>query len=107
MRVFKLLAEAKQKAVCDWLDDALLPPIAVIGQTIRTVLDEVADELASDILDQGVVLTGGAARLSGLDFALRQGTGLPIIIADCPETAVIRGLGTLLEESNRLRAVAC
>ena len=64
----------------------------------RIALENTAPELAADICDQGIVLTGGGALLQGLDEVLRDETGLPVTVADDPLTCVALGTGRALEE---------
>ena len=64
-----------------------------------------APELAADIVDKGIVLTGGGALLSNLDYVLRYATGLPVSIADDPLSCVALGSGRALEEMRMLRNV--
>ncbi|MBM3629544.1 MAG: rod shape-determining protein, partial [Alphaproteobacteria bacterium] len=64
-----------------------------------------APELAADIVDKGIVLTGGGALLSNLDVVLRNATGLPVSVADDPLTCVALGTGRCLEEMKTLRNV--
>ena len=68
-------------------------------------LEHTAAELAGDIVDKGIVLTGGGALLSNLDLVLRHATGLPISIADEPLTCVALGAGRVLEEMQTLKNV--
>ena len=65
---------------------------------VRIALENTAPELAADICDQGIVLTGGGALLQGLDEVLRDETGLPVTVADDPLTCVALGTGRALEE---------
>lgn len=85
---------------------ALLPHIDAIGEAIRAAIEDAPPELGSDIVDHGVVLTGGGAKLRGLDRALRDRTGLPVVCAEDPETAVIHGAGRVLDEPALQHAVA-
>jgi rod shape-determining protein MreB len=71
--------------------EALSEPVGAIIEGVRIALENTAAELAADIVDNGIVLTGGGALLSGLDDAIREATGLPVIIADDPLTCVARG----------------
>ena len=68
-------------------------------------LEHTAAELAGDIVDKGIVLTGGGALLSNLDLVLRHATGLPISIADEPLTGVALGAGRVLEGMKTLKNV--
>jgi len=68
-------------------------------------LEHTAPELAADIVDKGIMLTGGGALLSNLDLVLRYATGLPVSIADDPLTCVALGTGRALEEMKTLKNV--
>ncbi len=68
-------------------------------------LENTAPELAADIVDKGIVLTGGGALLGNLDYVLRHATGLPVSIADNPLTCVVHGSGRALEELKKLKGV--
>src|ERR1700761_3747045 len=78
--------------------DALAEPVGTIVEGVRIALENTAPELAADIVDQGIVLTGGGALLQGIDEVLRDETGLPVTIADDPLTCVALGTGRALEE---------
>jgi rod shape-determining protein MreB len=78
--------------------DALSEPMGAIVEGVRIALENTAPELAADIVDQGIVMTGGGALLEGLDTVLREATGLPVTVADDPLTCVARGTGRALEE---------
>ncbi|HKR17321.1 rod shape-determining protein [Rhizorhapis sp.] len=78
--------------------EALSEPIGTIVEGVRIALENTAPELAADIVDQGIVLTGGGALLKGLDEELRDETGLPVSIADDPLTCVAIGTGRALED---------
>jgi len=75
------------------VQEALSEPIGSILGAVRGVLERTPPELAADLLDQGVVLTGGGALLSGLDDLLHQATGLPVRVAEDPITCVALGTG--------------
>jgi len=78
--------------------DALSEPIGTIVEGVRIALENTAPELAADIVDQGIVLTGGGALISKLDELLRDETGLPVSVADDPLTCVAIGTGRALED---------
>ena len=78
--------------------DALSEPVGTIVEGVRLALENTQPELAADIVDQGIVLTGGGALLHGLDQVLRQATGLPVTVADDPLTCVALGTGRALED---------
>ena len=69
-------------------------------------LERTPPELASDIVDRGIVLAGGGALLRNLDLLLREETGLPVVLADDPLTAVVMGAGKALDEIALLKEVA-
>ncbi len=77
--------------------EALIEPIDRIVEAVRQSLEKTPPELASDILDRGIILTGGGALLRGLDKRLRQETNLPVNVAEDPLTCVVRGTGKVLE----------
>ena len=77
--------------------EALSEPVATIVEGVRVALENTAPELAADIVDQGIVLTGGGALLEGLDEVLRDETGLPVTVAEDPLTCVALGTGRALE----------
>ena len=78
--------------------EALAEPVGTIVEGVRMALENTAPELAADIVDQGIVLTGGGALLQGLDEVLRDETGLPVTVADDPLTCVALGTGRALED---------
>jgi len=90
----------------DEIREALREPVMTIVETVRTALEHTPPELAADIVDKGIVMTGGGALLRGLDLLLRQETNLPITIADDPLSCVALGTGKVLDELNLLKKVA-
>jgi rod shape-determining protein MreB and related proteins len=78
--------------------EALAEPVGTIVEGVRIALENTAPELAADIVEQGIVLTGGGALLQGLDEVLRDETGLPVTVADDPLTCVALGTGRALED---------
>ena len=66
-------------------------------QTVRSVLERTPPELAADVIDHGIVLTGGGARLRHLDALLMHEVGVPVHVADEPERCVARGAGAALD----------
>ena len=78
--------------------EALSETIDIIVEAVRQALERTPPELASDILERGIILTGGGALLRGLDKRLRQETNLPVNVADDPLTCVVRGTGRVLED---------
>jgi rod shape-determining protein MreB len=77
--------------------EALSEPIVAIVDAIKLALERTPPELAADILDRGIILTGGGALLKGLDERIKMETGLPVHVAEDPLTAVVRGAGKVLE----------
>ncbi|HEV8307907.1 MAG TPA: rod shape-determining protein [Methylomirabilota bacterium] len=90
----------------DEIREALREPIMTIVDAVRTALERTPPELAADIVDKGIVLTGGGALLKGLDLLLRQETNLPITVADDPLSCVALGTGKVLDELDLLKKVA-
>ena len=78
--------------------EALSEPIGAIIEGVRIALENTAPELAADIVDQGIVLTGGGALIKGLDDYLREETGLPVSIAEDPLSCVALGTGRAMED---------
>ena len=85
--------------------ESLAEPVGAIIDAVKVALEHTAPELAADIVDKGIVLTGGGALLGNLDLVLRHATGLPVSIADEPLTSVARGAGRALEEMKMLSNV--
>ena len=83
--------------------DALMDPLSEVVDAVRTALEKTPPELASDIVDNGIVLTGGGALMNNLDVLLREKTGLPVSIAEDPLTCVVMGSGKVLNELALLR----
>jgi len=78
--------------------EALSETIDIIVEAVRQTLERTPPELASDILERGIILTGGGALLRGLDKRFREETNLPVIVAEDPLTCVVRGAGQVLSE---------
>ena len=85
--------------------EAMAEPVGAIVEAVKVALEHTAPELAADIVDKGIVLTGGGALLGKLDFMLRASTGLPVSIADDPLSCVALGTGRCLEEMKTLQNV--
>jgi rod shape-determining protein MreB len=85
--------------------ESLAEPVSNIVEAVKVALEHTAPELSADIVDKGIVLTGGGALLSNLDIVLRNATGLPVSVADDPLTCVALGTGRCLEEMKTLRNV--
>ncbi|HKW93634.1 MAG TPA: rod shape-determining protein [Methylomirabilota bacterium] len=86
--------------------EALREPVSDIMTAVRACLEHTPPELAADISDNGIVLTGGGALLRGLDDLLHHETGLPIRVTEDPLTCVARGAGTVLDQLAILKRVA-
>ncbi len=86
--------------------EAIMEPVSIIVDAIKDALENAPPELAGDIVDRGIVLTGGGALLRNLDVLLREETGLPISISDDPLSTVARGAGMALDEIDLLKEVA-
>jgi rod shape-determining protein MreB len=88
------------------ITEAIQEPINTIVEGVKIALEHTPPELASDIVDRGIVLAGGGALLQNLDALLREETGLPIIVCESPLTAVVLGSGKALDELDLLKDVA-
>ena len=86
--------------------EALREPVMTIVETVRTCLERTPPELAADIVETGVVLTGGGALLRGLDRLLQHLTHLPVRVAEDPLTCAARGVGKALDDLGLLKKVA-
>ena len=85
--------------------ESLADPVSQIIEAIKVALEHTAPELASDIVDRGIVLTGGGALLKNLDYVVQQATGLPVTVAEDPLTCVAMGTGQALERANQFENV--
>ncbi len=85
--------------------EALAEPIGTIIEAVKRALENTPPELAADIVDRGIILTGGGALLSGIDVILRKATGLPITIAEDTLLSVALGTGKVLDEMKTLKSV--
>lgn len=85
--------------------ESLAEPVSEIINAVKLTLEKTAPELSADIVDKGIVLTGGGALLRNLDTVLREATGLPISIAEDPLSCVAIGTGRALEQMKTLRSV--
>jgi rod shape-determining protein MreB len=86
--------------------EALAEPIGAIVNAIKIALENTPPELAGDIIDRGIVLTGGGSLLRGMDVRLREETNLPIITVDNPLTTVVLGTGKALDQIDLLQRVS-
>ncbi|MCB2054574.1 MAG: rod shape-determining protein [Geminicoccaceae bacterium] len=85
--------------------ESLAEPVNAIIEAVKVALEHTAPELSADIVDKGIVMTGGGSLLGNLDFVLRHSTGLPVSLADEPLTCVALGTGRCLEDMKTLRHV--
>ena len=85
--------------------EAMQEPVNAIVEAVRLALEKTPPELAADIVDKGIVLVGGGALIRNLDVLLREETGLPIVVAENPLTAVVLGSGRVLDNPELLREV--
>ena len=85
--------------------EAILEPVMAIVEAVKTTLEHTPPELAADIVDQGITLSGGGALLRNLDVLIAQETGLPVRVAQDPLTSVVLGSGKALEELDRYKRV--
>ena len=85
--------------------EALAPVLAEIMEAISDVLQEAPPELTNDILAHGILLTGGASQLSGLDQLIVDHTRIPVVLSEDPMTSVVRGTGKVLEDDQLLQRV--
>ncbi len=86
--------------------EALSEQISAIVEAVRQALERTPPELSADIMDKGIVLSGGGALIRNLDQRLREETGLPVVQADDPLCSVVLGTGRLLEDIDLLRKVS-
>ena len=89
----------------DEIRAALQEPIQQIVDAVRRALEITPPELASDIVDRGIVMTGGGSLIRGLDILLSHETGLPIHVDEDPLTCVVRGTGRILDDPEKYRTV--
>jgi rod shape-determining protein MreB len=93
--------EINQKQIAESMTEV----VAAIIHGVKTALENTAPELSADIVDRGIVMTGGASQLKNLDNVLSQATGLPVFVAENPLTCVVQGTGHALEEIKTLQSV--
>ena len=86
--------------------DALMEPVNVIVDAVRVALEATPPELSADIVERGIVMTGGGAMLKNLDKRLREETGLPLTIAEDPLSCVVEGAGKMLSDFSLLRQIS-
>ena len=92
-------------AVSEEVREALSPVVTKIVEAVADVLEESPPELTSDILENGILLTGGGSLLYGLDKLIVDRTHIPVIRSDDPLTTVVRGTGKVLEDDALLNRV--
>jgi rod shape-determining protein MreB len=90
----------------DEIREALTEPVTTIVEAVRMALERTPPELSADIMDKGIVLSGGGSLLRGLDQRLRNETGLPVVLAEDPLSSVVLGTGKVLEDIDLLRKVS-
>ncbi|MDX1630245.1 MAG: rod shape-determining protein [Thermoanaerobaculia bacterium] len=86
--------------------EALIEPVSTIVEAVRQALERTPPELSADIIDRGIVLSGGGALLRNLDQRLREETGLPVVLAEDPLASVVLGAGRVLGDIDLLRKVS-
>jgi rod shape-determining protein MreB len=94
--------EIKSEEVCE----ALSEPVTAVVESVKIALERTPPELAADIVDKGIVMTGGGSLLRNLDVLLREATGLPVMLAEDPLTAVAIGTGRTLDDFPLLKEIA-
>ncbi len=87
------------------IQEALEEPVRAIVEAVLLALEKTPPELSSDILERGIIMTGGGSLLKGLDERLREETSLPVNLAEDPLTAVVRGVGKILENLDRYKKI--
>ncbi len=85
--------------------EALAEPINAIVETVKVTLERTPPELAADIMDKGIVLTGGGGQLTNLEIVLREETGLPVVVAKEPLYCVCMGSGKALESLDLFKRI--
>ena len=88
------------------IQTALAEPIGAIIEAIKVTLERTPPELAADIMDRGIVMSGGGSMLRNLDILVNRETGMPVHLTEEPLLGVVRGAGKVLEEIETLRRVA-
>ena len=85
--------------------EALEEPIAQIIEVIKVALEKTPPELSSDVMERGIILTGGGALIKNIDKLISQKTGIPVYITEAPLNAVVRGTGRALDDLEKLKSV--
>jgi rod shape-determining protein MreB len=86
--------------------EALENVVSLIINAIRVALEKIPPELSADIIDRGIILTGGGALLKNIDKRIREETKLPVFITDDPLTTVVIGAGKMLDDLDLLKKVS-
>ena len=86
--------------------EALQEPVSIIVNAVRVALERTPPELSADIVDRGIVLTGGGSLLKNIDRLLREETGLPVSVAEDPLSSVVLGTGKVLSDFDLLRKIS-
>ena len=90
----------------DEIRESLIDCVDIIVNAVRVALDRTPPELSGDILDRGIILTGGGSLLRSLDERLRFATGMPVLVANEPLASVVLGTGKMLEDLKLLRKIS-
>ena len=89
----------------DEIRQALKDPINAIVEAVKRALERTPPELSADILDQGIIMTGGGSMLRGIDQLIRERTNVPVNIAEDPLLSVVKGTGKVLENVKKYESV--
>ena len=100
-----MLLDSDRRRPVDHADDSAPAVRDRYEDIVKTTLDKCPPELAGDVMDRGIALTGGGALLRGLDERLREETGMPIQLADNPLESVVLGAGKCVEDFDALQQV--
>lgn len=84
--------------------DALMEPVSEIGEVVHSVLEKTPPELAADLADKGIIMTGGGSMLDGLDKYMQEITKVPVYVAEDPVSCVVKGTGKVLEYMDKLES---
>ncbi|MCK5146635.1 rod shape-determining protein [bacterium] len=93
------------EATAKEIQEALEEPVLAIVEAVRLALEKTPPELSADILERGIIMTGGGSLLRGIDVRLRQETQVPVSLAEDPLTAVVRGVGLVLDDIDRYQKI--
>ena len=95
-----------QRITDDEVREALADTVQIVVDAVKDALEQTPPELSADIVDRGIVLTGGGAMLKSMDRRLMEETGLPVILAESPLATVALGSGRMLENFDLLKKIA-